>query len=459
MPDITIRNLTGNTITVPGGHYVGTIAPFGSVTFDVPETDEYAQESRVVALVDGGTIRLEYDSDDTQDRPMPVYTAATLPVASTLTAGTMVWNSTTKTVNVSDGTNWDEIATGSSTTLTAAATAIEANRFVGLNGSALVAVSPASGERPLGVVANAVAISGECRVAMGGAAEVMTATPIAADEELIVTPGGMVAPFQASDISLGTAVIGADTDDDLVQTGLPEQVQAVCAGIETGSMIVYGDVGGNYTKETVSLVGGAATYTTVATFAAVYCIEFTVAAVGTIDVEDGAAVAIIPTQIPALAAARMYGAIVPDVATDPQGQHVRVYAGGANATDCVIWGTDYLGAEQAEVVTMNGTAPVDSTLAYLSFDQFFIGADAIAFGAGVTSQYSMDVEANERNEIRAYALETEATAGATVQAFLLPQGQGLDVGTNPMPFHTSQVSWGGGAATTTTTVIGVLATD
>ena len=88
----------------------------------------------------------------------------------------------------------------------------------------------------------------------------------------------------------------------------------------------------------------------------------------------------------------------------------------------------------------------------------FVGADGIVFG-GAGAAYTMDVGANERNEIRAYALEAEAVAGATVQVFLLPQAQGLDAGSNPVPFHISQVSYGGGATTTTATVYGVAATD
>lgn len=460
MPDITVRNLTANTITVPGGYYVGSIGPQQSATFDVPETDEYAQDSRIVALVAAGTIRLVYDSDDSQDRPMPVYTTALLPTAADVTAGTMVWNSTTKTINVTDGTNWDELAAGSSATVTAAATAIATNRFVGLNGSALLAVSPAASERPLGVVTEAVALSADTRVQLDGVVEVMPSTAIAADNELIVAPGGFVAPFQVALVSLGTAVIGADAQDDLLQTNLPDTIQAVCAGSETANMVIYGDVGGNYTKETVSLVGGTATYTSTNTWAAVYCIAIDALSVGTITVEDGSSAAnIIPTQIAGAVAARRYGAIIPDVVTDSEGQHVQVVVGGANATDCVVWGTDYLGAEQAEVITMNGTTYVETTLAYRSFDEFFIGADGIAFGAGVTSQYTMSVEANERREIRAYALEAETTAGATVQALLLPQGQALDVGKAPVLFHTSQVSYGGGGTTTTATVRDIAATD
>ncbi len=460
MSDISVRNLSTSTLTLPGGYYVNTLAPGELVTFDVLDTDNFTQDPRVLALETAGTIRLVRSTEDYQGRPMPVYTTSTLPAASAVAAGTVVWNSTTKAFNESDGTSWDETATGSSATLTAAATAIAANRFVGLNGSALLAVSPAAGERCLGVTTSPVALSSTGRVQMGGTCEVMPSTTIAADEELIVAPGGFAAPMQAATISLGTAVIGTDTDDDLLQTNLPDTIHAVCAGSETGSMIIYGKVGAVYTKETVSLVGGAATYTSTNTWAAVYCIEMTAAAVGTIDVEDGTGTAaIIPTQIAALTAARMYGAVVPDVTTDPKGQHVQVQAGGANATECVIWGTDYAGAEQAEIVTMNGTTPVESTLAYRSFDQMFIGADGIVFNAGVTSQYTMDVGANERNEIRAYALEAEAVAGATVKVLLLPQAQGLNTGSSPVPFHISQVSYGGGGTSTTASVPGVAATD
>ncbi|KKM78719.1 hypothetical protein LCGC14_1357190, partial [marine sediment metagenome] len=271
--------------------------------------------------------------------------------------------------------------------------------------------------------------------------------------------------FQAALVSLGTAVIGADGEDDLVQTNLAagDTIHAICAGSETANMVIYGAlfVGGAYTKETVSLVGGTGTYTSTNTWGAVYCIAIDALSVGTIDVEDGTGTgAIIPTQIAGATAARRYGAIVPDVVLDSEGQHVQVVAGGANTSDCVVWGTDYLGNEQAEIVTMTSAVYVETALAYRSFDEMFIGADGIVFNLGATSQYTMSVEANERREIRAYAMEAEATAGATVQALLLPQGQGLDVGKSPVLFHTSLLDRGGaGVGPITTPVYGVLATD
>lgn len=459
MADITVRNISGNSITIPGGYYVGIIRPGAAITFDVPDTDEYPQDARVEALINSGTIRIEYASTDTQDRPFPTYTTATLPAANSVTSGTVVLDSTTNSFVVSDGTSWGELATGGSVNLTAAATAIAANRFVGLNGSALLVASPAAGERPLGVSTDAFALSGTGRVQLSGACEVMPSTAIAADDELIAVPGGFAAPFQAADVSLGAAVAGVDASDDLLQTNLPDTIQAVCAGDETGNtMVLYGKVGTAYTKETVTL-GTAGTYTSTNTWAAIYAVSITAASTGTIDVEDGSSTANIFPQIAALAAARVYGSIVPGVTTDSEGQAVQIRAGGANAAEVVLWGTDYAGSEQAEIVTMNGTAWVESTLAYRSLDAVFIGADGIVFNAGVTSQYDQQVEANERNEIRAYALEAEAVAGATVRVFLLPQAQGLDVGTVPVPYHVSLVSYGGGGTSTTATVLGVAATD
>jgi len=459
MADITVTNLTGNTIVVPGGYYINTIAPYGSATFDVDETDEFAQDSRIEALVAAGTIRLTYDSGDTQDKPIPSYTTANLPAANTVTSGTVVYDTTTKETLVSDGTAWSVAANGGAVSLTAGGTAIAASRFVGLNNSAALAVSPFTNERMVGVSTAAIGAASVGTVQLAGAVEVMPSSAIAADNELIAVPGGFAAPFQAAAVSLGTAVAGADASDDVLQANLPDTVQAVCAGNETGNtMIIYGDVGGTYTKETVTL-GTAATYTSTNTWAVVYAVSITAAATGTIDVEDGSSTANLFPQIAGATAARVYGAIVPDVATDPEGQHCQIKAGGANASDVVLWGTDYAGNEQAEVVTMNGTTWVEGTLAFRSLDYVFIGADGIAWNAGVTSQYDQQVEANERNEIRAYALEAQATAGSTVRALLLPQGQGLDLATSPVPFHNSQVSWGGGAATTTATVYGVLATD
>lgn len=460
MPNVTVTNLYSTAITVPGGYYVEAIPAGGTVTFDVPETDEFMSDPRVVAEIDAGRIRVVFDITDTQDRPFPSYTDSTIPAADAVAANTIVVNSTTGELQVSDGTSWTAVAGGTVGEFLAAATNLAANRFVGLNTAGAVAVSPTSTERWLGVTTEAITLSTSGKVQLDGKATIMPAADIAANDEVICVPGGMGATFQAAAISLGTAVAGADVDDDLTQTNLPDTVQAICAGSETGSLIIYGNEnGGSYTQETVSLVGGAGTYTSLTTFDVIYCIELTAAAVGTIDVEDGTGTAaIIPTQIAALDPARLYGAIVPDVSTDPEGQVCQIQAGGANASDVVLYGTDYLGAEQSEVVTMNGNNWVDGTLPFASLTHVFIGADGIAWNAGVTSQYDQQVEANERNEIRGYAQEA-LTAGTAGPILLHGQNTGRVAGEAPVPFHVSQVSYGGGGTSTTATVYGAAATD
>ena len=459
MPNITVNNLHTSTISIPGGAYVAPVPVGGSVTFDVPDTNEFAADSRIVSLVASGIISLSYSATDAVERPLPVWTTATLPAAASTAAGTIVWNSTERTVYECDGTSWAPQVSGTSAQLLAAATAISANRFVGLSTAGLLAVSPVSTERWAGVSEEAITGATQGRVVIGGRAEVMPSSAIVANNELVCVPGGFAAPFQAADVSLGTAVIGADTSDDLDQSLLPSTLDIICAGNETGNtVVVYGDVGGTPTKETITL-GTAATYVSTNTWAAIYGVRTTAAAVGTIDVQDTATSSALFPQIGALAAARFYGGIVPDVSTDPEGHDVRVAAGGANATDCVIWGTDFAGAEQWEVVTMNGVTDVPSVLAYRSFDQFLAGADGIVWNAGVTSQYEMDVEADAKNEIRAYAFEAEAVAGATVGCNLLPQNSGLVVGEFPAPFFAGLYTGNPGGVTATLDVLGVLATD
>jgi len=460
MPNVSVTNLYSGALVVPGGYYANAIQPGATATFDVIDTDEFVNDPRVEAEVTAGRIRIVLAATDTQDRPFPSYPTATLPAANAVAANTVMVDSTTGELVISDGTAWTPVSTPTSGEFLAGATSLAANRFVGINTSGTVDVSPAATERWLGVTQEAITNATFGKVQLDGIVDIMAAANITANDEVICVPGGMAATFQASAISLGTAVAGADVDDDLTQTNLPDTVQAICAGSETGSMIIYGnESGGTYTEETVSLVGGAGTYTSLTTFDVIYCIEMTAAAVGTIDVEDGTGTAaIIPTQIAALAAARKYGAIVPDVSTDPKGQVCQIKAGGANATDVVLYGTDYLGAAQSEVVTMNGTTWVDGTLPFASLTHVFIGADGIAWNAGVTSQYDQQVEANERNEIRGYAVD-DITGGTADQMLLFGQNTGRVIGEAPVPFHTSLVSWGGGGVTTTATVYGVLATD
>ena len=459
MPNITIFNLGTLPLMLPSGLYVDPVAVGSSVTLDVPDTNEFRDDPRIQSLVTGGHIRLEFTAADALAQPLKQYTTATLPAVNTVPAGLAVWNTTERAVYVTNGTSWLPDIAGTSTRFLTAATAIAANRFVGLNTAGLLAVSPVSTERWAGVTEATVALSTQARVKAGGRAEVMPSATIAANNELVAVLGGFAAPFQAAEVSLGTTVIGADASDDITQTNLPATVAIACGAAETGNTIViYGDVGGTYTKETVTL-GAAGSYVSTNTWAAIYCLRMTAAAAGSIDIRDGALVGLLIPQITVADPARYYGAIVPDVSTNSVGHAVQVSANGANATDVVLFGTNFAGAEQAEVVTMNGAAWVTSTLAYRSLTRVFIGADGIAFNAGVTSQYNNQVLRDEKYQIRAYALEAEAVAGATVACLLLPQNDGLVAGEFPAPYHASFETVTGVGATEDITVIGVLATD
>lgn len=342
-----------------------------------------------------------------------------------------------------------------------ASTAVVANRFMNLSATMLAEQAPTAAGRVMGVALDSMAINQWGRAKHAGRVQVEHSADIAAGDELVAVPGGFAAPLHIAAISLGTAVAATDTDDDLVQTNLPDTVQAICAGDETGNtLVIYGDVGGVLTKETLTL-GTAATYTSTNTWAAIYCIRMTAAATGTIDVQDGTGTgAIIATQIAGADPARFYGGIVPDVSTDPDGHAVRVAAGGANTGVVVIWGTDYAGNEQYERVTMNGTTDVDSTLAYRSFDQMFVGADGIAFGAGVTSQYEMEVEADAPEAAIAVALETNTVDGSVTDCFMLDGAVGKTLhGDTQIYYNALEAAWGGGGLRCRFTVKGIAATD
>lgn len=459
MPDVKVRNLTGGALQLPTLYLTDPIPANSSATFYVPDTDEFRGDQRIADLETAGTILVLATAGDALDRPLQVYTATTLPAANTVTAGTLIFNSTDRALYESDGTSWSKPIDGSAALLTAGATDIPAWRFVGLNTSAALVASPAAGERPVGVTAEAITGTASGRVQTADVVEVMPSSAIAADDELIAAPGGLAAPFQAAAVALGATVAGADASDDIDQTNLPATVSVTCGGNETGNtVIVYGDVGGNYTKETITL-GAAGTFTSINTFAAVYCLETTATSVGTVDIRDGGLVGLLIPQITGTTAARAYGAIVPGTTTDSEGQHVQVRAGGANTANVVLFGTDFAGVEQAEVVTLASNTWVEGTLAFRTLTRVMIGADGIVWNLGATSQYDQQVEANERNEIRAYALEAEAVAGATVKALVLTQNRGIVAATAPLPYHVSQVSYGGGGTSTTATVYGVAATD
>ena len=458
MPNITVRNLTNANLSLPGLYYQEVVGPHAAVTFEVPDTDEFTSGKTMQGLIAGGSVAIEYDATDAMNRPFQSYTTAALPSATSTAPDTVVWNSTERNLWVCDGTTWNPMIDTGATQVVAAAD-IPAYRFVGLDTSAEAALSPVSTERWLGVSTEAFVAAASGRVQTAGQVEVMPAANTTLNDELIAVPGGFAAPFQAAPVVLGAAITGADASDDIDQTNLPATVHVTCAGNETGNtLVVYGDVGGIPTKETITL-GTAGTYTSTNTFAAIYALRTTAAAVGTIDIRDGGLVGLLIPQIAGLAAARFYGAVVPGTSTASVGHQVTVNAGGANASDCVIYGTDYAGDEQWEVVTMNGTTAVTGTLAFRTHTFFLIGADGIAWNAGATSQYDMNVLADTRNEIRAYCLDTNTVAGATSTVVLLPQNVGLQIGRSPAVFWTGRLTLTGGGATEDEVIPGLLTTD
>jgi hypothetical protein len=461
MPNLTIYNLHSTPIVVSGGYYVATIGVGKNAEITVPDAQEFLDDERISTLVDGGYILVEYSSSDSEDRPLMVYTSTTLPAANKFTAGSMVWNSTTRKLLVSDGSSWSQRVEGGSVLLTAAASDISAYRFVGIDTSGDLVTSPDSGERFAGVSDEAISSGSTGRVVTGGKAKVMASADLTANEELVAVPGGFAASYAGSPISLGTAVAGADASDDIDQGLTPDQVQVVCGGDETGNtVIVYGknNAGGAYTTETITL-GTAGTYTSTITFSDIYCLETTAASTGTIDIQDVGTTSNFIPQIGGATAARKYGAIEPDVSTDPEGHEVQIRAGAANAFETVLFGTDYAGNTQAEVVTMNGTNWVNSTKAYRSLDFVFIGADNTAWNAGGSSQYDQQVEANEKREIRAWTTENAATPGTPAECLVLPQNQFVVQGESPVIFYAGKYSGNPGGATDTLTIPDLQATD
>ena len=335
-------------------------------------------------------------------------------------------------------------------------TAILKGRFVDLDSSELLALAPNASFDRLGVLdTDTPGLGGSLygKVRLSGRAEVMCASDVSAGSKIVCTAEGFGGIYQTADHSLASAKAGADASDDIDQTNLPDQVSIICAGDETGNtVIIYGKVGTTYTVETVTL-GAAATYTSSATFAAVYCLETTAESVGTIDIKDATLTGLLIPQIAATTAARKYGAIVPDDSTDSKGQKPVIKAGGANTSEVVLYGTDYNGDAQAEVVTMTGTTYVASTHAWRSVSHIFIGADGIAFNAGVTSQYTATILKNSTSDVRAVALLANSTDGKMSQVFLVPQSRKTYI------IHSELYTTAGGAAAEAITLPGVAATD
>lgn len=106
MPNISVTNLSTTSLMLPGLYLTDPVAPGTTATFNVPDSDEYLGLPAIVTLIANGVIRVETSTDDTTLRPVPVYTTAALPAASTFPSGTIVWDSTRMKLVVSFNDVW-----------------------------------------------------------------------------------------------------------------------------------------------------------------------------------------------------------------------------------------------------------------------------------------------------------------------------------------------------------------
>jgi hypothetical protein len=337
-------------------------------------------------------------------------------------------------------------------------TKIKQYRFADANVSDGTLEEAPSGANVFGVTDEPGGPGDVVRVRIGGRAVVTVSGDVANQDKLVAATGGLAVPMLETDISLMSAVAGADASDDIDQTNLPDTVNVVCAGDETGNtVIIRGKVASAYTEEIVTL-GTADTYTSTNTWSAVYSLETTAESVGTIDIEDGSSTGNLIPQIAGTTAARHYGAILTDDADDATGLEIAINAGGANTSDVVVIGTDWLGVAKKETFTVNGTTPVDSADTYRTVTTLLIGADGIAWNAGVTSQYDINVPNTLDRSVRGTALAAQTTAGGTVDILINSQGIGAIDGA-PAVVFVGRFTTGGGSATESFTCTGVQATD
>lgn len=342
--------------------------------------------------------------------------------------------------------------------ITVGSSAVRQYRFVDLDSSGDLVTAPDATGKVYGVSDEIGKPGSEVQVRIGGRAQVYISGDISDGDELVATTGGYAAPMLETDKSLMSAVAGADASDDIDQTNLPDTVQATSSADESGNtLIIRGKVGTVYTEEILPLVDtGVATSTN--TWAAVYSLETTAESVGTIDIEDGTGTGLLIPQITATTAARHYGAILTDDADDATGLEIAVNAGGANTAEVVAIGTDRLGVAKQEIFTMDGTTPVDSADTYRTVTTLLIGADGIAFNAGVTSQYDITVPNTLDRSIRGTALEDQTTVDGVVEFLIRTQGIGEDTGAARL-VGVGRFTSAGGDVNEDVTIAGVQASD
>lgn len=106
MPNISVKNLYTTPITIPGNYYTEAIAVGATVTFDVPDTDEFVGDSDVADMVSDGQIEIIYTTDDVSDRPLATAATANLPAATSVADGTPYWDIDRERVVTQYGDAW-----------------------------------------------------------------------------------------------------------------------------------------------------------------------------------------------------------------------------------------------------------------------------------------------------------------------------------------------------------------
>lgn len=95
MPTVQVTNLLSGAYVLPGGWYTKTMAAGETVTVTCPDVDKFLGSHDIEAALAAGTIQVEMTTSDLQLRPAPTYATASLPLASTFSSGTVVFDTTT----------------------------------------------------------------------------------------------------------------------------------------------------------------------------------------------------------------------------------------------------------------------------------------------------------------------------------------------------------------------------
>jgi hypothetical protein len=150
---------------------------------------------------------------------------------------------------------------------------------------------------------------------------------------------------------------------------------------------------------------------------------------------------------------------VPDDSTDAKGLEPVIKAGGTNTSEVLIIGTDYAGAVQREIVTLTSAVYASCVNAYRTVTQICIGADGIAFNAGVTSQYTSAAPATKHRVVRGMASTAQAIIGEPVVIMLYDKVGTINTQNASRQIYVGRFTTGGGAAAEDFTIPGVASGD